>query len=220
MDELERKTNRLQLTDSTTENSGNSKGKQRADRVSDEELAWTLYRQEQEDEKLAASIASRSISSRGLQTARGYEYALQLQNYDAEFDNGDTEVFERYNDFQRQADFITRESHAYSGSMAESSAQAAKRVAQKVPPKTAACVACMEVFAWKELAAAPCGHTYFDAVPGRGPRYSVLSQSRRVQYSGQNLLPRCPLFGVHPSELDQGRGGEVSRVPEEDLHDV
>ncbi|KAI7315463.1 hypothetical protein KC315_g11071 [Hortaea werneckii] len=201
MDELERKTNRLQLTDSTTENSGNSKGKQRADRVSDEELAWTLYRQEQEDEKLAASIASRSISSRGVQTARDYEYALQLQNYDAEFDNGDTEVFERYNDFQRQADFITRESHAYSDPMAESSAQAAKRVAQKVPPKTAACVA-------------------FDAVSERGPRYSVLSQSRRVQYSGQNLLPRCPLFGVHPSELDQGRGGEVSRVPEEDLHDV
>ncbi|RMY84921.1 hypothetical protein D0861_06708 [Hortaea werneckii] len=44
--------------------------------------------------------------------------------------------------------------------MAESSAQAAKRAAEKIPPKTAACVACMDTFVWKELAEAPCGHTY------------------------------------------------------------
>ncbi|RMY47370.1 hypothetical protein D0865_08720 [Hortaea werneckii] len=141
MDELERKTNRLQLTDSTTENSGNSKGKQRATRVSDEELAWTLYRQEQEDEKLAASMARRSISSREAQTARDYEHALQLQNHDAELENGNTEIMGRSRPFQRQADFITLESHAHSDPMAESSAQAAKRAAQKVPPTTAACVA-------------------------------------------------------------------------------
>lgn len=243
MDELERKTNRLQLTESTTENSGNSKSKQRADRVSDEELAWTLYRQEQEDKKLAASIASRSISSRGLQTARDYEYALQLQNYDAEFDIGDTEVFERYNDFQRQADFITRESHAYSDPMAESSAQAAKRMAQKVPPKTAACVACTEVFAWKELAAAPCGHTYCrECVSGLfrnamtdeslfPPRCcrQVLSVEKLTPFLGEDLATRfsakaiefsTPVrtycHDVHCSALTPPSSikGEVARCPE------
>ena len=160
MDELERKTTRLQLTDSTTATSGNSKGKQRATRMSDEELAWTLYRQEQDDEKLAASMAKRSLSSREVQTARDYEYALQLQNQDAEVETENTEVPGRYRHFQRQADFVTRESRIHSDPMAESSAQAAMRAAQKVPPKTAACVACTDVLAWKELAEAPCGHTY------------------------------------------------------------
>ncbi|RMY31309.1 hypothetical protein D0866_07384 [Hortaea werneckii] len=131
MDELARKTNRLQLTDSTNETGGNSKGEQRADKGSDEELAWTLYRQEQEDEKLAAKL-----------------------------ENGNTEVMRRFRHFQRQAEFITRDAHVHSDPMAESSAQAAKRAAQKVPPKTAACVAGMEVFAWNELAEAPCGHNY------------------------------------------------------------
>ncbi|RMY84922.1 hypothetical protein D0861_06709 [Hortaea werneckii] len=77
MDELARKTNHLQLTDSTTETSGNSKENWRAIRVSDEELAWTLYRQEQEDEKLAASITRRSITSRKVQTARDHEITTQ-----------------------------------------------------------------------------------------------------------------------------------------------
>ncbi|KAI7624612.1 hypothetical protein KC346_g2138, partial [Hortaea werneckii] len=160
MDELERKTNRLQLTDSAIQTGGNPKGKQQATIVSDEELAWTLYRQEQDDEKIAASMARRSISSREVQTARDYEYALQMQNQDAQFETENTEGPGRYRHFQRQADFVTRDSHTHSDPMAESSAQAARRAAQKVPPKTAACVACTDVFAWKELAEAPCDHTY------------------------------------------------------------
>lgn len=183
MDELEHKTNRLQLTDSTTGTSGNSKGKQRATRMSDEELAWTLYRQEQNDEKLAASMAKRSLSSREFQTARDYEYALQLQNEDVEFETENTEGRGRYRHFQRQADFVTRESHIHSDPMAESSAQAAKRAAQKVPPKAAACVACTDVFAWKELAEAPCGHAYC--------RECVLELFRNAMTDESLFPPRC-----------------------------